>query len=162
MASEILARISAMNDALVEALRTGAIDDIAAMCTDAMIILPPGSPPVQGEEALGNFWRRLQNWRLELVVSDVHPVGTSALREVGDITMTRVDSPARPFRNGPGQATGPMHGRYLVVWESIGDGWKRDSFMWNRAVPAAKAAPDRRVEGAAGSPNRPTYVPRAR
>lgn len=56
----------------------------------------------------------------KLTTVDVKPLGSSAAREIGTFVLTTKGSP-------PQEVTG----KYVVVWEKVGDDWKLATDIWN-------------------------------
>jgi ketosteroid isomerase-like protein len=77
---------------------------------------------VQGRDAIGAMWKSLaeQVSNPKVTTLDVKPLGPSAAREIGTFSLT-TKGPT------PQQVTG----KYLVVWEKVGNEWKLAADIWN-------------------------------
>jgi len=83
---------------------------------------PPGAPMVKGAPAIGDMWKGMaqQVGDPKLTTLDVKPLGPSAAREIG--TFSLMTKAAKPQE---------VTGKYVVVWEKIGNDWKLATDIWN-------------------------------
>jgi ketosteroid isomerase-like protein len=121
-ASAQKAEIEAANAKWTEFFNKGDFAGIASFYTTDAIALPPGSAMVQGREAIGAMWKSTaeQVGDPKLTTVDVKPLGTSAAREIGTFSLKTKDPT-------PQEVTG----KYVVVWEKIGNDWKLATDIWN-------------------------------
>jgi ketosteroid isomerase-like protein len=56
----------------------------------------------------------------KLVTLDVKPLGPSAAREIGTFKLKT---------KGPNPK--PVMGKYVVVWQKVGNDWKLETDIWN-------------------------------
>jgi uncharacterized protein (TIGR02246 family) len=108
-----------------QALNMGDAEMIARMYTERAVVLPPNADMIVGREAIQNYWRSviragLRNLSARSVRIDEY--GGEAAREIGRITF---DAP------GPRDRTGPVEGKYVIVWRKNGGEWRHDSDIWN-------------------------------
>jgi uncharacterized protein (TIGR02246 family) len=112
-----------------QALNMGDADMIARMYTEHAVVLPPNADMIVGREAIQNYWRSVLGAGLRnLAARDVQidEYGGEAAREIGRITF---DAP------GPRDRTGPVEGKYVIVWRKSGGEWRHDSDIWNFTEP---------------------------
>jgi ketosteroid isomerase-like protein len=77
---------------------------------------------VQGRAAIETMWKGMaeQVGDPKLTTVDVKPLGPSAAREIGTFVL-KTKGPT------PQEVTG----KYVVVWEKVGDDWKLATDIWN-------------------------------
>lgn len=116
------ATIEKLNDAWTAAFNKGDAAAVAALYTEDAYVLPPGSAMVKGRTAIEAFWRQAaqQMTDAKLTTVDVLPLGRSAAREVGTVTLKTKSQPPQE-----------VVGKYVVVWRKIGRDWKLATDIWN-------------------------------
>ena len=116
------ATIEKLNDAWTAAFNKGDAAAVAALYTEDAYVLPPGSAMVKGRPAIEAFWRQAaqQMTDAKLTTVDVLPLGRSAAREIGTVTLKTKSQPAQE-----------VVGKYVVVWRKIGRDWKLATDIWN-------------------------------
>ena len=116
------ATIEKLNDAWTAAFNKGDAASVAALYTEDAYVLPPGSAMVKGRAAIEAFWRQAaqQMSDAKLTTVDVLPLGRSAAREVGTVTLRTKSQPPQE-----------VVGKYVVVWRKIGRDWKLATDIWN-------------------------------
>ena len=116
------AEIDANNAKWIELFSKGDFAGIASLYSAEAIALPPGSAMVQGRAAIEAMWKGMaeQVTDPKLTTVDVKPLGPSAAREIGTYVLKTKGSP-------PQEVTG----KYVVVWEKVGDDWKLATDIWN-------------------------------
>ena len=114
--------IEKLNDAWTAAFNKGDDAAVAALYTEDAYVLPPGSSMVKGRAAIEAFWRQAaqQMTDAKLTTVDVLPLGRSAAREVGTVTLKTKSQPPQE-----------VVGKYVVVWRKIGRDWKLATDIWN-------------------------------
>jgi len=114
--------IEKLNDAWTAAFNKGDAAAVAALYTEDAYVLPPGSSMVKGRAAIEAFWRQAaqQMTDAKLTTVDVLPLGRSAAREVGTVTLKTKSQPPQE-----------VVGKYVVVWRKIGRDWKLATDIWN-------------------------------
>lgn len=116
------ATIEKLNDAWTAAFNKGDAAAVAALYTEDAYILPPGSAMVKGRAAIEAFWRQAaqQMTDAKLTTLDVLPLGRSAAREIGTVTLKTKSQPPQE-----------VVGKYAVVWRKVGRDWKLATDIWN-------------------------------
>jgi uncharacterized protein (TIGR02246 family) len=121
-ASAQKAEIEAVNAKWTEFFNKGDFAGVASLYTTDATAFPPGSSMVQGAAAIGAMWKSMaeQVGDPKLVTLDVKPLGPSAAREIGTFSLkTKAPTPQE------------VTGKYLVVWEKVGNDWKLAADIWN-------------------------------
>jgi uncharacterized protein (TIGR02246 family) len=121
-ASAQKAEIEAVNAKWTEFFNKGDFAGIASLYTTDATVFPPGSAMVQGGAAIGAMWKSMaeQVSDPKLTTLDVKPLGPSAAREIGTVSL-KTKGPT------PQEVTA----KYLVVWEKVGNDWKLAADIWN-------------------------------
>jgi len=121
-ASAQKAEIEAVNAKWVEFFNKGDFAGVASLYTTDATAFPPGSAMVQGAPAIGALWKSMaeQVTDPKLTTLDVRPLGASAAREIGTFSLKTKDPT-------PKEVTG----KYVVVWEKVGNDWKLAADIWN-------------------------------
>ncbi len=116
------ATIEKLNDVWTAAFNKGDAAGVAALYTEDAYVLPPGSAMVKGRAAIEAFWRQAaqQMTDAQLTTVDVLPLGRSAAREIGTVTLKTKSQPPQE-----------VVGKYVVVWRKIGRDWKLATDIWN-------------------------------
>ena len=116
------APIEKLNDVWTAAFNKGDAAAGAALYTEDAYVLPPGSAMVKGRAAIEAFWRQAaqQMSDAKLTTIDVLPLGRSAAREIGTVTLKTKSQPPQE-----------VVGKYVVVWRKIGRDWKLATDIWN-------------------------------
>jgi uncharacterized protein (TIGR02246 family) len=116
------ATIEKLNDVWTAAFNKGDAAAVAALYTEDAYVLPPGSAVVKGRAAIEAFWRQAaqQMSDAKLTTVDVQPLGRSAAREIGTVTLKTKSQPPQE-----------IVGKYVVVWRKIGRDWKLATDIWN-------------------------------
>jgi uncharacterized protein (TIGR02246 family) len=116
------AEIEAANAKWVDFFNKGNFTGIAALYTDDARAFPPGSGMVKGNAAIAAMWKDMAEKVTDPKIStlDVKLLGPSAAREIGTYSLTT-----------KGQPPQELTGKYVVVWEKIGNDWKLSADIWN-------------------------------
>src|ERR1700750_2403979 len=116
------ATIEKLNEVWTAAFNKGDTAAVAALYTEDAYVLPPGSALVKGRAAIEGFWRQAaqQMGDAKLTTVDVLPLGRSAAREIGTVTLKTKSQPPQE-----------VVGKYVVVWRKIGADWKLATDIWN-------------------------------
>ena len=116
------ATIEKLNDVWTAAFNKGDAAAVAALYTEDAYVLPPGSAIVKGRPAIEAFWRQAaqQMSDAKLTTLDVLPLGRSAAREIGTVTLKTKSQPPQE-----------VVGKYVVVWRKVGRDWKLATDIWN-------------------------------
>ncbi len=116
------AEIEAVNAKWAEFFNKGDFAGVASLYTTDATAFPPGSAMVQGGSAIGAMWKSMAEkvGDPKLTTLDVKSLGPSAAREIGTFSLkTKGPSPQE------------VTGKYVVVWEKVGNDWKLASDIWN-------------------------------
>jgi len=116
------AEIEAVNAKWMELFNKGDFDGIASLYTEDAVAFPPGSSMVKGRTAIGAMWKSMaeQVSDPKLTTLEVKPLGPSAASEIGTFSLkTKGPTPQE------------VSGKYVVVWEKVGDDWKLAADIWN-------------------------------
>ena len=121
-ASAQKAEIEAVNAKWTEFFGKGDFATIASLYTTDAIAFPPGSAMVQGRAAIEAMLKGMgeQVSDPKLTTLDVKPLGPTAAREIGTFSFKTKAPPQQE-----------VTGKYVVVWEKVGDDWKLASDIWN-------------------------------
>jgi uncharacterized protein (TIGR02246 family) len=116
------AEIEAANAKWIELFNKSDFAGIASLYTEDAAAFPPGAAMVKGREAIGAMWKALaeQVTDPKLVTLDVKSLGPSAAREIGTFSLKT-----------KGATPQEVAGKYVVVWEKVGDDWKLATDIWN-------------------------------
>ena len=116
------ATIEKLNDVWTAAFNKGDAAAVVALYTEDAYVLPPGSGMVKGRAAIEAFWRQAaqQMSDAKLTTIDVLPLGRSAAREIGTVTLKTKSQPPQE-----------VVGKYAVVWRKVGRDWKLATDIWN-------------------------------
>jgi uncharacterized protein (TIGR02246 family) len=116
------ATIEKLNEAWTAAFNKGDAAAVAALYTEDAYVLPPGSAMVKGRPAIEAFWRQAaqQMSDAKLTTVDVLPLGRSAAREIGTVSLKTKSQPPQE-----------VVGKYVVVWRKVGRDWKLATDIWN-------------------------------
>jgi uncharacterized protein (TIGR02246 family) len=114
--------IEAINTKLIAFFNKGDFPGIASLYTTDATALPPGSAMAQGRPAIEVMWKGMaeQVGDLKLTTVDVKPLGPSAAREIGTFALRTKEATPRE-----------VTGKYVVVWEKVGNDWKLSTDIWN-------------------------------
>ena len=121
-ASAQKAEIEAVNAKWTEFFNKGDFAGVASLYTADAVAFPPGSPMVHGQAAIGAMWKSMaeQVSDPKLTTLDVKPLGPSAAREIGTVSLkTKGTTPQE------------VTVKYVVVWEKVGNDWKLTTAIWN-------------------------------
>ena len=116
------AEIEAVNAKWIDFFNKGDFAGIASLYTEDAVAFPPGASMVKGRAAIGAMWKGLAEQVSDPKVTtlDVKSLGPSAAREIGIVSLkTKGPTPKE------------LTGKYVVVWEKVGDDWKLAADIWN-------------------------------
>jgi uncharacterized protein (TIGR02246 family) len=116
------ATIQSLNDKFAAAFNSGDFSTLASHYTEDAVLLPPGAEMAKGRSAIQSFWKGAAEGvsDLKLTAMDVKPLGTEAAREIGSFTLKT-----------KGQQAQEVVGKYVVVWQKVGNEWKLATDIWN-------------------------------
>ncbi|MCC8971660.1 YybH family protein [Bradyrhizobium brasilense] len=116
------AEIEAINAKWIELFNKGDFSGVASLYSTDATAFPPGTAMVHGRSAIEAMWKSMaeQVGDPKLATLDVKPLGPSAAREIGTFALkTKEPTPK------------DVTGKYVVVWEKVGDDWKLTTDIWN-------------------------------
>jgi uncharacterized protein (TIGR02246 family) len=116
------ADIEAVNAKWIELFNKGDFAGVASLYTEDATAFPPGSPMAKGRAAIEAMWKKMaeQVSDPKITTLDLKSLGPSAAREIGTFSLTTKGASARE-----------LTGKYLVVWEKVGNDWKLAADIWN-------------------------------
>jgi uncharacterized protein (TIGR02246 family) len=116
------AEIEAANAKWIALFNKGDFAGVAALYTIDASAFPPGSPIVRGRDAIGAMWKEMAEkvGDPKLATLDVKPLGPAAAREIGTFALKT---------KGPNLQE--VTGKYVVVWEKVGNDWQLAADIWN-------------------------------
>jgi uncharacterized protein (TIGR02246 family) len=116
------AEIEAVNAKWIDFFNKGDFAGIASLYAEDASVLPPGSPIVKGRPAIEVLWKNMaeQVSDPKLTVLEIKPLGPSAAREIGTFSL-----------KVKGSSLQELAGKYVVVWEKVGNDWKLATDIWN-------------------------------
>jgi uncharacterized protein (TIGR02246 family) len=116
------AEIEAVNAQWLEFFNKGDFAGVASLYTEDATALPPGSSMVTGRDAIGAMWKNINGQASDphITTLDVKPLGPSAALEIGTYSLRT-----------KGPTAQELTGKYLVVWEKVGNDWKLAADIWN-------------------------------
>jgi uncharacterized protein (TIGR02246 family) len=126
---EARAAIEEANTQFSKAFEQGDSKTLAEMYTSDAIAFPPDSQMIEGNKAIGEFWKTIRNSGVTsatLTTLDVGRDGDIAY-EVGKVSLTIQAEGKQPTK---------AVAKYVVVWKRQADGsWKLHRDIWNSAPP---------------------------
>lgn len=128
-AADARSEIEAVNNAFVAAVEKGDSSALVALYAETAQVMPAGSEPLKGPEAIQKFWQGALSSGIATVslkTLEVYPQGAAAT-EVGRYEL----------RDKAGKVLD--QGKYMVIWHREKGHWKvlRDMFSTN--LPATKS-----------------------
>jgi uncharacterized protein (TIGR02246 family) len=114
--------IEAVNAKWMEFFNRGDFAGIASLYTEDATAFPPGSGMVKGRVSIEAMWKGMaeQVTDPKITTIDVKLLGPSAAREIGTFSLKTKGPEAKE-----------ISGKYVVVWEKIGNDWKLAADIWN-------------------------------
>ena len=122
-AQDATAEITAAAEMMEAAFNARDAATLTSLYAETAIVMPPGSEPMAGHQAIRAMWDSLDENApaLDLKTTDVMLVGDLAV-ETGSWSGTFADG------------THADHGSYLAVWKKTDDGWKMIRDTWNSSM----------------------------
>ena len=119
--------IQAANAEFSAAVAKGDSAAVAALYAADGQVMPAGSDPIRGTEAIRKFWQGA-------ITSGIADIGLKTI-EVFAQGSTATEVGQYELRDKAGKVLD--HGKYIVIWRRDGDNWKllRDMFSTNVALP---------------------------
>jgi uncharacterized protein (TIGR02246 family) len=137
--------VEATVDRYVAASNEGDADALTELYADDAVLLPPDHEPIQGREAIGEFWRQGTDTGLEVSTLRLEVDGTVAY------LIGRYHLP-------PTEGEEADSGQYVLCLKQQSDGsWKLTADIWN----GSGGSDERGAEGTAPGPSISSATPRA-
>ena len=116
------AEIEAANAKWINFFNKSDFAGVASLYTEDATAFPPGAGMVKGRPGIEAMWKGVAEkvGDPKFTTLDVKAFGSSAAREIGTFSLMTKGSP-------PQQITG----KYLVIWEKVGNDWKLAADIWN-------------------------------
>jgi len=116
------AEIEGVNAKWVDFFNKGDFAGVASLYTDDAAVFPPGAGIVRGRDAIGAMWKGLAEQVSDPKVTtlEVKSLGPAAAREIGTVSLKTKEATPKE-----------IIGKYVVVWEKVGDDWKLAADIWN-------------------------------
>ena len=116
------AEIAAVNAKWMDFFNKGDFAGVASLYADDATAFPPGSAMVKGRAAIAAMWKTMAEKVGDPTVTtlEVKPLGPFAAREIGTFSLKT-----------KGEKPQAVVGKYVVVWEKVGNDWKLAADIWN-------------------------------
>jgi ketosteroid isomerase-like protein len=114
--------IEKMNAAFTGAFNRGDFASAAALYAEDAYVLAPGAEIVKGRGSIQSFWAKAAEslGDVNLTTLVVTPLGGSVAREIGTFSGKIKGSQPQD-----------VSGKYVVIWQKVGDDWKMSTDIWN-------------------------------
>jgi uncharacterized protein (TIGR02246 family) len=124
MTADIRAEIRRANDTFEATFARGDAAGMATLYTKNGMLLPPGSEPVIGPDAIVGMWQAVmnlgaKNTKLETV-------------EVEQLEDTAIERGQFLLNGEGGQLID--RGKYMVIWKRVDGQWKLHQDIWNTSI----------------------------
>ena len=120
--SEPVAGAIARNNAtFMQRFGDGDAAGVAGLYTKDSVLLPPGSDPLAGRDAVEGFWKAAMGMGVAGIALE-----TDDVEDAGEVA---VETCRYVLSVGDGQEID--NGKYLVVWRQEGGEWSLHRDMWN-------------------------------
>ena len=122
-AQDAKADVKAAVDKFVAAFNARDAETLTSFYVDASVIMPPGSEPVKGLEAIRGMWDTLDENAptMEFKIKDLMVSGDLVVETSGWSATAPDGSHAD-------------HGVYVAVWKNTDYGWKMVRDIWNSSM----------------------------
>jgi uncharacterized protein (TIGR02246 family) len=122
VAAQDKATIEKLGQAYADAFNKGDFGALSAMYAEDASVLPPGSALIKGRSNIQAYMAQAgQGFTdFKMTTVDVKPLGPDSAREIGTFSMMT-----------KGQQSQQVVGKYVVVWQKIGNDWKLATDIWN-------------------------------
>lgn len=122
--ANIKADIRRANDKFESIYAAGDAAGMASLYTEKGILLPPGSQPVTGQEAIQNFWQMVMDMGVKTVKLDSV--------EIEQHNDTAIEQGKAVLSSADGQLLDEC--KYIVVWKQVNSQWKLNQDIWNTSL----------------------------
>lgn len=120
---DIRALVKRLNDMVAAQNDSG----VTALYADDAVIMPDRAPMVSGHEAIAQMWKGFLAGKPNLTISPTD----ITVAEAGDLAVER-GTYQLSFVNA--QGTTSDHGKYVVTWKPMADGWRMTTDIWNSDI----------------------------
>ena len=117
--------IEETNRKFMEMYKKGDFTGVAALYTDDAIVMPPGSPEVEGKAAIEQLFKGLKNMGIAELVFHVVEAGHTGDWAIERSTFELLGETGQELDRG----------KYLVVWHRDQGVWKLHRDIFNSSVP---------------------------
>ena len=123
-AAEEIAQIEELSRRFSAAYVAGDAETMAGLYTPDAVIFPGNSEALRGTDAIRRYWMLDEGERVTM-----HRATPTEIRIDGDHAYDHGVFEIAGTRNG--QAWGPSHGKYVIVWRRTPQGWRMHLDIWN-------------------------------
>lgn len=123
-AAEEAGQIQALSRSFSDAYVRGDVEAMVSLYTPDAVIFPGNSEMLRGADAIRRYWTLGEGQRVTL-----HRATPTEIRIDGDHAYDYGVYEVAGVRNG--QAWGPSHGKYVIVWRRTPQGWRMHLDIWN-------------------------------
>ncbi len=122
--------LKALEETVVAAFKAGAIDPLAALYPEDVVILAPNQPALVGKDAVLAWLQGLYD---QFTVDEfTSPVEEVVVADAWAFSRGAFDWTLSPKAGGEPVADS---GNFIVIWRRAPDGWKRARVIWNSDNP---------------------------
>jgi uncharacterized protein (TIGR02246 family) len=121
-AAQDKATIEKLNHAYADAFNKGDFAALAALYAEDAYLLPQGSPLIKGRSNIQSYMAQAGQGGgdFKMVTGDVKSLGPDSTREIGTFSFVT-----------KGPQSQQVVGKYVVVWQKIGNDWMLATDIWN-------------------------------
>jgi uncharacterized protein (TIGR02246 family) len=121
-AAQDRATIDKLNHDYADAFNKGDFAAVALLYAEDAYLLPPGSPLIKGRSSIQAYMAQAVKGGgdFKMVTGDLKPLGPDSAREVGTFSFVM-----------KGPQSQQVMGKYVIVWQKIGNDWKLSTDIWN-------------------------------
>ena len=122
-AQDAKADVTKAVEKFVAAFNARDAEALTSFYTDASVVMPPGTEPLKGLEAIGGMWGTLDENAptMEFKIKDLM-VSDDIVVETSSWSATAPDG------------SHADHGVYIAVWKNTDHGWKMIRDIWNSSM----------------------------
>ncbi|WP_181304068.1 DUF4440 domain-containing protein [Rufibacter sp. XAAS-G3-1] len=121
LSTDITDEIKSLNSKFVSSFNQGDVGSVADLYTKTALLLPAGSEPVKGREAIVQYWQNAMEMGVKAITLDtveVEQLDLTAI-ELGTYTLKAENGNTLDF------------GKYMAVWKQENHHWKMQKDIWN-------------------------------
>jgi uncharacterized protein (TIGR02246 family) len=121
LSTDITDEIKSLNSKFVSSFNQGDVGSVADLYTITALLLPAGSEPVKGREAIVQYWQNA----MEMGVKEI----TLDTVEVEQLDLTAIELGTYTLKAENGNILD--QGKYMAVWKQENHHWKMQKDIWN-------------------------------